>query len=620
MAAPEASLIRSIQPYTSVFGTAMSLAGGGMAIWTAMKSEQRWASLFKRLDQIEARLGKMEAKLNLIHNDVLWNTYEVKLGQDDIKIIAWWDTFRGFVHKFRTKPEQFSDFQEANTKLINDWAEEVVRELPKVLQKIDIVMQGQPRLPPIMRAVVDRLQAGGEAPGKEVTAQSPYYKAVSFFKDLQQLQATGIILLGNAYQVTQLNGPTQFNERDFVRLRGILTRLVGIPRTPLAMYIGERLPNAGPLLQPLLSNPGSLDERPSPQLTAALVTDFNALIAQRSLYDPQRFAGVTLSPKGQALVNGTVTNQQALQRLNRSLLAFAFPGSLSWPSMDDLRNTLLDATTAAGRDISRLQAQAELSKPFLDRLSRYYQNNDKGETQYHRHMGAGEQANFASTHDQSVYELKLRAEPGHAVTGLRIVPAAFGDHAFAITIQQAPFAGGRFTGDNTGWTITNRETTRSFPMDGNNRVDKARVELPAGYVCTGAGFRQKSDRIALHLRGTKLDASGNLNEASASWFSNDTFGSNEGLGDGPDFYTIQGSFSYAHLERVEPDPRTVITGAQLFDWGNRMAIRVKTGLENADTLWKLADVVDLDNIYRRYQVDYLLSTEVIDNEALLLGA
>jgi hypothetical protein len=624
MAAPETSLIKTIQPYTSVFGTAFSLAGGGLAVWSAIKSEQRWTALFERLDQIDARLARMETKLNLIHNDVLWTTYEVKLGQDDIRILGWWDTFRGFVHKFRTNPEEFQDFQQQNHTLITEWAEDVVKELPKVLQKIDIIMQGQPRLPPLMSAIADRLQTGSEAPGREVTAQSPYCKGVSFFKDFLQLQATGIILLGNAYQVTQLNGPARFNERDFVR-PGTIAGLFAshLPRLSWYLLTRERLPNALPLLIEFRSNPASLNERVSAQLAAALTTDLNALISQRSLYDPQRFPGVTLSTKGSALVSGTVTDPEALQRLNRGLLAFAFPESLSWPAIGDLRKVLLDATTASGRDVSRMQAQAEVSKPFLNKLNKYYQNNHKGEKQYHSSMTSSERAgvNFASTHGQSIFAVKLTAEPGRVVTGLQIVAGVAGDPAFSIDIQQAPFAGGRFRGGNTGWASLGANSSwTKFPMEGNNRVDKARVELPPGHVCTGAGFRQKGDRISLQLRGTKLDDSGNLIESSATWFTNDRMGNNEGLGDGPDFYTIQGGLSYVHLEAVEPNPQTVITGAQLFDWGNRMAIRVKPGLENKDNLWKVADIVDLDNISRRYHVDYLLSTEVIDNEALMLGA
>lgn len=69
--------------------------------------------------------------------------------------------------------------------------------------------------------------------------------------------------------------------------------------------------------------------KPSPDLQKALISDLNQLIQTSSLYDAHLFAGIQLSKQTQALIAQNPKDGDALVRLNRSILADAYPYELA---------------------------------------------------------------------------------------------------------------------------------------------------------------------------------------------------------------------------------------------------------------------------------------------------
>ncbi len=68
---------------------------------------------------------------------------------------------------------------------------------------------------------------------------------------------------------------------------------------------------------------------PSPKLQEALLSELNRLLQAGSLYDAQVFADIELSEGTQALIAQNPKDGEALVRLNRSLLAAAYPYELA---------------------------------------------------------------------------------------------------------------------------------------------------------------------------------------------------------------------------------------------------------------------------------------------------
>lgn len=71
---------------------------------------------------------------------------------------------------------------------------------------------------------------------------------------------------------------------------------------------------------------------PSPELQNALLTDLNRLLQAGPLYDAQSFNDIKLSERTEELLTQDPKSGEALVRLNRSLLADAYPYELASPS------------------------------------------------------------------------------------------------------------------------------------------------------------------------------------------------------------------------------------------------------------------------------------------------
>lgn len=122
-------------------------------------------------------------------------------------------------------------------------------------------------------------------------------------------------------------GYTSLSVVDIRDLAALVHRL----KTPasddlLASYLAAHLTNSTQTL--LAGYSGGRD----PALRKALVEDLNRLIRGASLYEPDRFAGVTLSPATRALLQQPSLEAADVARLNRLLLEDAFPTALTRPS------------------------------------------------------------------------------------------------------------------------------------------------------------------------------------------------------------------------------------------------------------------------------------------------
>ncbi len=71
---------------------------------------------------------------------------------------------------------------------------------------------------------------------------------------------------------------------------------------------------------------------PSSDLQNALLVDLNRLLQTESFYNAPNFSGIQLSEQTQALISENPKSGEALRRLNRSLLADAYPYELASPS------------------------------------------------------------------------------------------------------------------------------------------------------------------------------------------------------------------------------------------------------------------------------------------------
>ena len=148
---------------------------------------------------------------------------------------------------------------------------------------------------------------------------------------LHKLTVYGIALfaalfIGIASQVSLRAGanPLLF-DRDAIKAPGSLAVKLQDPRAAVSASIAMRL---SPGTQQLLHEYDGISS-PSPDLQKVLLADLNQLLETGSLYDPQSFADIELSEQAQVLLGQNPQTGDALIRLNRLLLAAAYPYELA---------------------------------------------------------------------------------------------------------------------------------------------------------------------------------------------------------------------------------------------------------------------------------------------------
>lgn len=122
-------------------------------------------------------------------------------------------------------------------------------------------------------------------------------------------------------------GYTTLSVVDIRDLSALASRLkTATPQDRLASHLSAQLTNS--TLKLLAAYSGG----PDPALRRALVEDLNRMIRGPSIYEPDRFAGVTLSAATRALLDRDSLQPAEVARLNRLLLEDAFPTALARPS------------------------------------------------------------------------------------------------------------------------------------------------------------------------------------------------------------------------------------------------------------------------------------------------
>ena len=134
------------------------------------------------------------------------------------------------------------------------------------------------------------------------------------------------VLMAMCLQLTLHAGTSQFLfDMDAIKDPGSLAVKLEDTRAPVSQWIASQLSEDGQWL--LVGYDGVSD--PSPKLQAALLSELNRLLQAGTLYDAQVFADIELSEQTQALIAENPKSGEALVRLNRWLLADAYPYELA---------------------------------------------------------------------------------------------------------------------------------------------------------------------------------------------------------------------------------------------------------------------------------------------------
>ena len=143
-------------------------------------------------------------------------------------------------------------------------------------------------------------------------------------KTITLLFATVLMAMG--LQLTLHAGANQFLfDMDGIKDPGSLAVKLEDTRAPMSQWIASQLSEDIQWL--LVGYDGASD--PSAKLQEALLADLNRLLQAGPLYDAQVFADTELSEQTQTLIAQNPKGGEALVRLNRSVLAAAYPYELA---------------------------------------------------------------------------------------------------------------------------------------------------------------------------------------------------------------------------------------------------------------------------------------------------
>lgn len=134
------------------------------------------------------------------------------------------------------------------------------------------------------------------------------------------------VLMAMCLQLTLHAGTNQLLfDMDAIKDPGSLAVKLEDTRAPVSQWIAAQLSEDVQWL--LVGYDGASD--PSPKLQEALLSELNRLLQAGPLYDAQVFADIELSEQAQALITQNPQSGEALVRLNRWLLADAYPYELA---------------------------------------------------------------------------------------------------------------------------------------------------------------------------------------------------------------------------------------------------------------------------------------------------
>ena len=141
-----------------------------------------------------------------------------------------------------------------------------------------------------------------------------------------RIMLLAMLFIAIGTQLTLHAGTDQFLfDMDAMKDPGSLLVKLQDTRAPVSECIASQL--SEDMQWVLLGYNGT--STPSPQQQAVLLADLNRLLQMDSLYDAQRFANIELSEQTEALIAENPQGGGALVRLNRCLLADAYPYELA---------------------------------------------------------------------------------------------------------------------------------------------------------------------------------------------------------------------------------------------------------------------------------------------------
>lgn len=191
---------------------------------------------------------------------------------------------------------------------------------------------------------------------------------------LMLLIATLVTIIGS--QLSLQAGTDRFLfDMDAIQDPGSLIVKLQDTRAPVSEFIASQL--SDDMQWVLLGYNGT--STPSTQQQQVLLSDLNRLLQVDSLYDAQRFADIELSEQTQALLTQNPQSGEALVRLNRCLLADAYPYELASLSEDQIAQDIKGIETCREnlRQIKRAlddykAANADAYPQWLSDLSPQY--------------------------------------------------------------------------------------------------------------------------------------------------------------------------------------------------------------------------------------------------------
>ena len=164
-------------------------------------------------------------------------------------------------------------------------------------------------------------------------------------------------------------------DMDAIQDPGSLVVKLQDTRAPVSKFIASQL--SEDMQWVLIGYNGT--STPSAQQQKVLLSDLNRLLRVDSLYDVQRFADIELSEQTQTLLTQNPQSGEALVRLNRCLLADAYPYELASLSEDQIAKDIKGIETCREnlRQIKRARndyraANADADPQWLSNLSPQY--------------------------------------------------------------------------------------------------------------------------------------------------------------------------------------------------------------------------------------------------------
>ncbi|MBL8254843.1 MAG: hypothetical protein JNJ76_14715 [Candidatus Competibacter sp.] len=210
--------------------------------------------------------------------------------------------------------------------------------------------------------------------------------------------------------------------------------------------------------------------------------------------------------------------------------------------------------------------QAEYNKQFINGLDKYYSSPAWGENQpnnfFYIHGGAhyvDANPNMADfPHIVVGFQLYLKYDR----TALKILQALLDNQGevdpTTATWKNAPGGWGDSGPDNY------------FDLSPDHYVDTNEVIVPVGHVVTGAQLYKKNNRIAIKLYSKPYDQ--DTRQLAPDYRTETEFSDMNG-----NYFTIrEKGFNFVNSNMVQPNPLSFVTGAQLYPYGNRIALKQRT--------------------------------------------